>query len=198
MTAATEIDWDKWRVDYDRMTFADQQEFYKLVAELHPHQQSFDPAAINEAFDVIKGHDMDVVELGGWDGRLASSMLGRDDILFWENVDLVEVPQVCSHPAYRLRVLKRPAWDDLLVGDVFVACHTIEHLKARELALLFDCIRADWIYLEAPLEQGGHDWKGYKGSHILEIGWEEIRDMLDVRGYSWAGGSYTSGLWGWA
>jgi len=195
MSVATAIDWDEWRSSYDDMDFADQQAFYRLVAQLHPTQQSFDPESANGAFDVINGLELSVVELGGWDGRLASGMLTRADVGSWDNYDLLEVPQVCTHLGYRLLVLDDYIWKRPIVGDVFVACHTVEHLRVRELAELFDALRTFWVYLEAPITQDGADWTGYRGSHILEVGWREIGEMLSLRGYTWEGGSSVTGLW---
>ena len=181
-----QIDWDQWRREHHNLTFADQQAFYQRVAELYPHQQSFDALVCHEAFDRIADEDLDIVELGGWDGALASSMLTRPDISRWTNYDLVEVPQVCRHPAYRLAILEDYLWSgDPIKADVFVACHTIEHLTSEELEKLFDWLRVKYVYLEAPLKLEPYDWTGYPGSHILEIGWNEVAEMLKSRKYGW-------------
>jgi hypothetical protein len=180
---AAKIDWDAWRADYDTMTFADQQAFYAQVAELHPRQESFDLEKANEAFDKIGGSNLIVVELGGWDGRLARDMLARTDIATWENWDIADLPQVCTRENYRRELLDDYLWTTPIDGDVFVACHTIEHLKARELQKLFAKLRTSWVYLEAPLSDDGTDWTGYPGSHILEIGWEGVNELLSAWDY---------------
>jgi len=187
------IDWDVWRAEYDTMSFADQQAFYQRVADLHPEQRSANIPRAHAAFDGIGGEDLTVVELGGWDGTLAASMLTRGDVCGWTNFDIVGVPQRCARLEYHLIVLDDHLWNVYEpFGDVFVATHTIEHLKARELKLLFDCLRVDWIYLEAPLDDGPRDWAGYPGSHVLEIGWDGVNDLLSERGWVALGG----GLWG--
>jgi hypothetical protein len=181
-----QIDWDDWRARHASLTFADQQAFYQRVAEIYPHQQSFDAALCHDAFDFIAGEDLDVLELGGWDGALAGLMLGRSDVSRWTNCDLIEVPQVCRHEGYVLHVLQDYLWYmPERRADVFVACHTIEHLSVAELSKLFDWVRAAYVYLEAPIGAVGKDWRGYPGSHILDIGWIEVRAMLEKRGYHW-------------
>lgn len=189
------IDWDHWRGEHARMTFADQQAFYRRVAEEHPCQQSFDVPHAQGTFDRIGGSALEVLELGGWDGALAQALLStRTDIASWTNYDIVAVSQVCRHPRYRLELLGDYLWNqDEVRGDVFLACHTVEHLTAAELARLFDVLRVEFIYLQAPIEVSGRsNWDGYNGSHILEIGWDEIDALLLERGYAVRG----QNLWG--
>lgn len=171
------------------MTFADQQAFYQAVLEAYPEQSNFNPDTISTAFDLIQGTALEVVEMGGWNGDLAQWMLPRGDIASWVNYDLVEPPQVCQHPAYRLVVLEDYLWNmGPIQADVFVACHTIEHLTWGELAQLLGVLEVNWLYLEAPLPiHERRNWRGYRGSHILELTWLELERELEQRGYTWAG-----------
>ena len=181
------IDWDRWRQAHASLTFADQQAFYEKVAVAHPEQRSFNPASAGAAFDYIAGENLVVLELGGWDGYLASLMLERGDIFSWTNYDIVAVPQACSHPCYRLVVLEDYFWNQPQArADVFVACHTIEHLTTAELAKLFNVLRTPYVYLEAPLpDVGSTNWAGYAGSHILELSWVQVDEFLQEHGYKW-------------
>jgi len=165
------------------MTFADQQQFYLRVAAVYPMQESANVSMADEAFRRIGAEGLKVIELGGWNGRLASSMLQRPNVAFWTNYDIVGVPQVCSAPGYSRVVLRKWFWSRRHKADVFVAAHTIEHLSRRDLGLLFDCLDVRWIYLDAPLDRGPRDWSGYSGSHVLEIGWDGVAEMLEARGY---------------
>lgn len=182
-----DLDWDAWRANYDSMTFADLQAFYAQVAELYPHQESANLAIANEAFDVIPVPDKQVIELGGWNGRLARDMMARGDVGRWSNFDLVEVPQACSASGYFMRLLEDYIWNGRVrYADVFVACHTIEHLSGRHLEDLvawLDRSRIQWVYFEAPLGEEAYDWQGYAGSHVLEFGWRDIDVLMDEHDY---------------
>jgi hypothetical protein len=196
VTVLTAINWDLWRTDYDVMTFRDQQRFYRIVAEQHPVQQTFNPQVAADAFDLIGGTNLRVAEVGGWDGLLAAIMLKRGDVATWLNYDLITVPQVCKHPGYQQVELDGYLWNrGAVTGDVFVACHTIEHLRARQLDQLFRCLRTRWVYLEAPLDDEPTDWAGFEGSHILEIGWEGVEELLNLHGYENVAGGQGAGLW---
>jgi len=184
MSTAVDLDWDGWRAGYDEMTFGEMRDFYREVAALYPLQESANVCMAQEAFNLIDFPYKHVVELGGWNGRLAATMLQRNDVMFWENYDIVKVPQACANVSYRLRVLDDYLWNKPPVhADVFVACHTIEHIKARELNALIGNLRTRWVYLEAPLEYGPRDWTGYAGSHILEVGWEGVSAIMLYHGY---------------
>lgn len=187
------IDWDAWRAEHANMTFADQQKFYGSVAVAHPHQQCFDLWHARSTFAHISGligflppdwPGLDVLELGGWDGAFAEALLDREDIESWTNYDIVSVPQVCKRENYQLQVLDDYLWNRSEVrGDVFVSCHTIEHLTGAELEQLFDVLRVGYIYLQSPITHTGRTWNGYPGSHILELGWNGIDELLLARGY---------------
>ena len=198
MTTATAIDWNAWREGYEDMSFEDMQAFYEEVAERHPVQQSFAADSAETAFDLIGGKGrLHVVELGGWNGRLAAHMLERGGIGHWRNFDIVDVPQVCTHPDYSRVVLEDWFWKGpWRVGDVFVATHTIEHLSAEHLAALLRTVHTHWIYLESPLAWEPTDWTNYPGSHKLEVGWQGVEEMI-VReiGYERVAATDLAGLW---
>lgn len=71
-------------------------------------------------------------------------------------------------------------------AKVFVASHTIEHMRWRELKSLFNNLPASvkYIGLQSPLkDNGGSNWRNYDGSHILEVGWDSIIAYLDLLGF---------------
>lgn len=194
MTTLTVIDWDKWRADYPTMTFEDQREFYGRVAELFPCQESYHLDECHAAFDYIGIPDADVVELGGWNGRLASNMIARGDIVEWVNYDIADVPQVIDVHGYRRVVLEDWIWTNPIEGDVFVACHTIEHLSHEHLTELLAALRTELVYLEAPLAGDPYDWAGFPGSHKLEIGWLGVADIMETFGYEHEGWTIATGI----
>lgn len=190
------IDWDAWRAEHAEMSFHDQQLFYQRVAREHPEQQHFDLAEAAATFDLINTPGATVVELGGWNGALASRLLSKFPISSWTNYDIVGVPQVCDHPRYQLVVLDDYFWKlPARPADAFVATHTIEHLTGEELEMLLDALLVDFIYLESPLGSEGQSWAGYPGSHILELGWREVRQLISDMGYVTVRLGADTGLW---
>lgn len=196
METAVGINWDGWRQQYSEMTFRDQQAFYRQVAQEHPDQQHFDVLEAEAAFSRIGIYGMTVVEMGGWDGALAETLIGHFPIVRWQNYDIVAVyPQVCDDPRYKRIVLGDWFWNQPRSADVFVATHTIEHITGGELAKLFDCLDCEYVYLESPLKADGQSWAGYVGSHILELGWRQVDGLLVERGYELIRPGVGTGLW---
>jgi len=68
-----------------------------------------------------------------------------------------------------------------------VLSHVIEHLRFRDVGKLVDMVakKCNWIYVDAPIRLGmdGEDWKGYHGTHILEVGWGRIDELLELYGF---------------
>jgi hypothetical protein len=185
------FNFDRWREEYDSLSFEDQQEAYEHVARMFPNQRSFDVVEARKF--IARYQPKTVVELGGWDDALANS-LGA--FRSWTNYDLVEVPQACAAFWYELVVLQRPFWEDDYEADAFVATHTIEHLRARELESLVQRLRVKACLIEAPLRSGPTDWKGYRGTHILEVGWEGVDAIFANSGFRvderWSSGRFYS------
>ena len=177
------FNFDAWREGYDGMTWPDHVETYSKLHALYPVQQHFDSRACGQFLDIMRPHS--VWEIGGWDGELASIVLGtRPWIDRWENVDVcreVVATPICRDPRYSARL-----GPQLLTGDVLVMSHVAEHMRWDELRFLFGRIPAvKAVYLASPLPLDGSnpDWRGYPGPHILEAGWDEIDRDLITRGF---------------
>jgi hypothetical protein len=167
------------------MTFAEQQAFYEDVARAHPVQRDWNEEAcwrfLSERLPA------EVVELGGWDGSLAAAMLDRAPFIrWWSNYDIVAVPQVCTDRRYGLVVPDEPAWQGLapIPADALIASHVVEHLRVAEVEALVSAWAPRSIYLDTPLEARATDWRGYEGSHVIEVGSEELLARLDALGYT--------------
>ena len=103
------IDWDQWRADYHRLSFADQVLFYREAAAAYPEQASYDWAVVDGVLGSLDPGS--VLELGGWDGGLAGRALAEHPwISSWVNVDLADVPQVCQDQRYRRVLLDDWFW----------------------------------------------------------------------------------------
>lgn len=187
MTTAIAIDWNVWRASYDEMTFADQQTFYDRVFEDFPEQARFSTRVLGRLLTHIPKSSLDVVELGGWDGGFASEILADcSEIASWTNHEIsaaaVEA-SVCDDPRFRGKALKDWYWNHHHVCDLFVSSHVIEHLKLTDVLRVFDVTHAKWLYLQSPLGEDASNWNGYRGSHILEVGWRRLVEELDARGF---------------
>lgn len=186
MSTATQIDWDGWRAAYDDMSFEDQRAFYNQVFETLPEQARASVKSLRSLIDHIGTSWLRVVELGGWDGGLAAEALREFPSLAWRNYEISSeavANSVCEDMHYRPVALDDWYWVANHRCDLFVASHVIEHLKWRDLLATFDATDCRWMYLQAPLRDGQTDWRGYHGSHILEVGWAAIVEALEERGF---------------
>lgn len=183
------LDWDRWRAEYDELSYEEQVEFYGRAFELYPVQRSFDVDAAGEFLDAMK--PMLVLEIGGWDGALAAVCLDRDPkITVWRNLEICRAV-VEAHPGtdarYEPVVPDQFVWDqpDLGGWDVLVMSHVAEHMRWHELQRVLSLASgADGIYLAMPIpENGPCNWSGYDGTHILEVGWAEITEFLAGLGF---------------
>lgn len=185
------IDWNRWRDDYDEMSYEDQLVFYNEVEANHPRQVHFTPKAYQAFFEHIDLKSVTVLEVGGWKGELADRMLeANPQIKRWLNYEISQQARdktVCMSPKYKCVVPRNFVWTlRLPQAKVFVASHTIEHMRWRELKSLFNNLPASvkYIGLQSPLkDNGGSNWRNYDGSHILEVGWDSIIAYLDLLGF---------------
>lgn len=187
MTAANPVlNWDAWRAGYDTATVGFQREFYDAVFVAHPHQHRFDAKTLGGLLDYI-GRDVTVVELGGWTGDFAAAMLAaRAEITWWENHEISPAAlaaSVCSDPRYVPVAAIDWYWTVTHTADVFVASHVLEHLTLRDVRQVLDASDVGFAFVQAPLGDSGRSWRGYAGSHILEVGWAGLEDELSVRGF---------------
>ena len=62
--------------------------------------------------------------------------------------------------------------------DVCVSAHTIEHLSDEHLIHLINHISGiPVVMFEAPIGEYSNDWRGYFGTHMLQIGWNQITEL---------------------
>lgn len=183
---------DKWRRDYDGLSYADMKAFYDLVEADHPLQQAYDAGTFARFLQGITANigAITVLEIGGWKGELAQLMLQREpDIVTWHNLE------ICKRAVER-SVFESPKYKPVVPGDfvwtlslpdaqVFVASHFIEHIRLWELSALFDNLNGvQFIGLQSPLQPVGIDWTGYHGSHILGVGWIGVSACLSAHGFT--------------
>lgn len=180
------VSWDEWRALYPAWGFSEQQAFYDDVFREHRQQQRFDHGRFGQFLDLI-GREVSVVELGGWDGEFAATMLAQyQQITRWENHEVSHAAadaSVCTDPRYTAVALTDFYWRSKHECDLFVASHVLEHLSLRDVLATFDATTCDHMFLQVPLGDSAQDWSGYHGSHILEVGWGELKGYLLARGF---------------
>jgi len=181
------MDFDRWRSEYDRMSFQQQQDFYNEAFKVYPVQASFNLEKALEFFARTAGGN--VTEIGGWDGQLAGECLARVPNLWsWTNLE-ISTDAAASHkisgPRYSVPPMTDFAWngETLITGEIFLATHFIEHIKMRDLTLLMQGVSTDWVYFESPLLFPGWRWGGNDDNHILEAEWADVHKMMQSLGY---------------
>lgn len=180
-------DFDLWRDNYDRLTYKQQIKFYNQVAIDHPLQRGFDEVEFEDFLEPLG--EITVIELGGWKGELAGYVLNKlPKIRRWLNYEISEQAvkeTACNDDRYEPLVPADFLWNiEIPNADVFVSSHTIEHIKVAELDKLLSKLPVKYIGLQAPLADEGTDWGGYYGSHILEVGWNTVIELLREYGFT--------------
>lgn len=188
-------DFDHWRERYAEMSYREQQDFYNQVEQDHPAQNSFRlnyPAWLRFfAYVTARLARPRVLEIGGWHGEMAAEMFRLfPSLATWVNYEICPAAiekSVCNDKRYAAVIPPDYAWNVQLVdADVFVACHTIEHITVNQFELLLDNLPPMVAYaaIEMPLpDEGPTDWAGYHGSHIFEAGWQDTTAILAERGW---------------
>jgi len=187
---------DEWRKNYDHIPFEEQKRIATMHYVQHPRQTRTDAHKADALFGNFPAGR--VLELGGWTGQLAKSVLRKHpEIQNWHNYEIcheaVKKP-VCKDPRYRAFELNKQLWEYPSTDfsppqgyDSFVASHVLEHIKVEQVAKLFYMLAQtaiEFVWVEIPVEDGPPDWKGYHGAHILEVGWNRLIPLITSFGFS--------------
>lgn len=181
------MNWDYWRSQYDVWPFEAHRLFYDEVFRNYPSQRYGDCDYV--ANNLAGKGPLEVVELGGWNGFVAVNVLGRiPAISTWNNYDICApaIEHSMSHERLYSHTLSDWPWNtELHRGNAFVALHTLEHMKARDIRALLET-NPQWrvACVEVPVgEADGCDWTGYNGTHILDIGWSSLIKLFGEFGF---------------
>lgn len=181
---------DQWRERYWELTNEEQIQFADDLAAKYPDQRHFNEAVLQPV--IFAEQPERVLEIGGWDGALAEHCLDRDPhIAKWVNVD------ICREASTKARYIGSGRQHAVLYNDfrwfryqkaktydLAVAAHVIEHLHDADFVRLVECLsETPLVLFEAPINEGPSDWTGYQGTHILRVGWREIRQVMRHFGY---------------
>lgn len=183
---------NQWRYRYRFMPFWKHQADTDLIMRYHATPdvggKLIDAKDLNRCLQGIRFQNCHVIEFGGWRGAMAAAILRAcPDPYLWSNYELcpsASIDRDCLDRRYELILRNDFLWDTPrpTSGDVFTSYHSIEHLTAEHLELLFRWLpdSIQWMYLCAPIQDSTTDekWEDYGGTHILEIGWEQVVALL--------------------
>jgi len=135
----------------------------------------------------MKRLDLKVVELGGYEGELALQILEIYPKIQWLNVEIIKhrIKRGLENYRYREHVLSNQLWNEKLElrgYDVFVSSHTLEHLNAVQVKHLFHYLignKIEYLILQTPVKANGQTWQGYGGAHVLRMGSNHMKKMLN-------------------
>ena len=183
-TTPTVTDFDQWRVLYDVLPFEGHQAANAAWATMFPEQRSWNADACAQFLEETQ--PVRVLEVGGWDGALAGEMLARfPKVVSWVNYDITpNVPQTCDDRRYRRVVLNDWPWHTQVAGDVLIASHVFEHMRLHQILELVDAWTFQHLIMDVPVGPTAPNWKGYAGSHILEVDSVDLLDALEARGFA--------------
>lgn len=182
-----------WRERYRSMPFSQHQSDTDAIMVGHATPdiggKLIDSRDLCRCISSIDHDELDVLEFGGWRGAMAASVLSKlNGLNSWENYDICPsslLEKDCLDSRYFGVVPDNFLWETPRLSDsyhIFVSSHAIEHLTAEHLEKLFRWLpdSINWMYLCAPIQDSAttEKWQDYGGTHILEIGWEQVLDLL--------------------
>ena len=182
---------DKWRTLYNDLSHEENIQFGYDMEAKYPGQASFNPVVFEQLFARLGGAPH-VVEIGGWKGELARHLMTKLPVASWHNIDMCKaaiektVPMGCL--PFTAQFPDRFDWflqPRTMQYDLCVSAHSIEHLSNAHLLALMNWISGiPTVIFEAPIAMTGQTWGGYFGTHILEMGWNDINAAMKALGYS--------------
>ena len=181
-----------WRNRYDYALYQEQESFYDMIYDHFPYQLQYNYQAIKTFLFTLHDRALSILEIGGWHGEMAFAMLNQfSNIVFWNNIEICKKARalpVGQDPRYLSPELKDFAWNFNLDRhyDLFIASHLIEHLKKSDLEKLLNVVDSiECLYFDSPLpkETKSINWSNYPGSHIIEVGWNELSGIVKGHGY---------------
>lgn len=183
---------DEWRASYARLTDREQLDYLEDLSARYPDQARANHEQVSL---FLAGRTGRVVEIGGHVGLLAQAMLARmPGLTCWLNLEAskwARTHDVCDDPRYRTVDPGGFYWwrnAPRFPGSILVASHVLEHFSAEDVGRLLYCFpQVKDAYVECPLEQEPSDWRGYEGTHILEVGWEGLEQLFASYGFTVGG-----------
>ena len=181
------VNFDKFRKDYNNLTFNEVEKFYQSLHSHFPNQEYMKHYHFKKMFDYIPADELVVVELGCNKGTRSKHLVNRlPKIKKWFGYDFKEFKGT-SNGRYQFKVVDDWFYNiDIPDHDVFVCSHTIEHLSNWQAIKVLEHISktANYIMIEVPLTRKRQDWKGRWNAHIMTFTIDELKFMIRGIGYS--------------
>lgn len=184
-------DFNRFREIYKSLSFNEIQKIMIEWDKRFPNQVRFNRdfflLHIKSIIDELGKDDINVIELGGHEGHLAFEALQKYPKIKWLNVDMThhKTLEALEKYNYTEHVLSKQVWEeipDIGMYDVFISSNTIEHINNEQLKLLLNWLmknKIQYMVLEIPIRPEGQIWDNYYGSHILEMGSNQIKHILE-------------------
>lgn len=195
------LDWDLWRSNYSTLTFDQHKQVYDGISPKIANQKCYNLKMYLSAFELlekqnVKLKEMNVVELGSHDGRLALNCMKRFKINKWTGYEISKwvvdrtLPEAKQQGFVNIE-MNDQLWKMENIGkfDIFICSHTIEHLTNNDYSNLINFLcnqnQTKIMILEIPIGARKYDWKGYGGTHILKMSKDEFINEIKSRKYSY-------------
>lgn len=193
---------DHWRENYKTISTEAHSRMYSESYARDPKHASFSGRAVRVFLNQMGGTPT-VAEVGGRNGALARAALESTPSIFrWINYEICRASSVegeSKDRRYEVRLMDDFRWwkSHLIEGDLLIMSHVIEHLSDEDAKGLIASIPEGikGVHVQAPIAMRGPvDWKGFNGAHILSMGWIEINEEFEKRGFR-AATAYDGATW---
>jgi hypothetical protein len=179
---------DKWREDYDMLTFAEQVAYHNELEVRYPHQAHFNLDAAKAAIQIA--NPKKIIEAGCWKADLAAEILKTNSVItHWQGIEICSNAKertVCNDPRFFYRDVESFTWWNSIgmVCDLFIATHFCEHLSTQHFDELAHSLKSKYVYFEIPISEHGEEWNGYHGTHKLPLGWRHVIAIMGLNDYT--------------
>jgi hypothetical protein len=189
-------DWDLWRTNHSILTFEDNRNIYDAIFPKCQVQRFHDTDFFLECFRLLqkfgtKPEFLKIAELGSYTGILAAECMEKYEFDNWTGYEISKwavdnTVKEAKDREFKNVMLLDEFWKSKTEPfNTFVSSDTIEHLTDTQAKSLFDFVSrsAKFLILQIDTKSKGLSWKGYGGSHILEMTIEEVVQYLYTKGY---------------
>lgn len=190
---AERMTFDEYRAVYKSLTFEDLKLLHKIWSERYPIQRywvrtfGFYMDCIEYVIKDLKRKKLKIVELGGYDGELASFVLKKYPRLSWLNIEIQKhdaTPSLMNYDYYE-HVLSKQVWEEninLTEYDIFLSTSTLEHFTNEEFVKILNYLvsnKIKYLVLKIPIAPNGQTWEGARSSHLLTMGSNQMKRLLN-------------------